>query len=383
MLLRCLEPLHLAQADGQPLTSAAVPGTPCTVLLPASVSSITELAVGKGEAALLRKTLPWRLEETVVKAPETLHFSHGALHDGRVAVTISDQNALAQIRATAAAAGFALHSAHAELSLVPWQPQQWSLWLQDQNSQHVLVRHGWHQGFACHTSNLAAALTLLQNEQQAWPQQIVVFGSQAEAALVQPLLPAPLRPLVVVRRPPAWQELLAAAEPASSVLQGAFAPPLPWRRWWQSWRIAACLLATLWLSDAAVTGFNTWHLQSARAALQLQITAVFRQVQPQGTLVDPGVQLRQLLAQSGGAGQQLLPLLTRMAPVLRSEPGSVVQALDFDALSGSLQLELRSSGLTGVESLRSKLQQAGLAVELIGSQSDGQSSQARLRVGVL
>jgi general secretion pathway protein L len=383
VLLRCIEPLHLVHIDGQALAPAAVPGTPCTVLLPASISSITELAVGKGEAALLRKTLPWRLEETVVKAPETLHFSHGALHEGRVAVTITEQSALAQIQATAAAAGFVLHSAHAELSLVPWQPQQWSLWLPGQNAQHVLVRHGWHQGFACQTSNLAAALTLLQNEQQAWPQQIVVFGSPAEAALVQPVLPAPLRQLLVVRRPPAWQELLAAADPEASVLQGAFAPPLPWRRWWQSWRIAACLLAALVLGDAAVTGFNTWQAQSARAAMQQQITALFRQVQPQGALVDPVAQLRQVLVQSGGPGQQLLPLLTRMAPVLRSEPGSVVQALDFDALSGSLQLELRSSGLSGVESLRSKLQKAGLAVELIGSQSDGQSSQARLRVGIL
>jgi len=382
VLLRCIEPLHLAQADGQPLTMAAEPGTPCTVLLPASVSSITELAVGKGEAALLRLTLPWRLEETVVKAPESLHFSHGALLDGRVAVTITDQCALAQIQTAVAAAGFVPHAAYAELSLVPWQPQQWSLWVHGQNAQHVLVRHGWHQGFACHTGNLAAALTLLQNEQQSWPQQIVFFGSHEQAAQVQAVLPAPLRPLLAVRRPPAWEELLAAADPRASVLQGAFAPPLPWRRWWQNWRMAACLLAALWLADAAVTGFNDWQAQSARAALQQQIAAVFREVQPQGVLVDPVAQLRQLLAQSGGAGQQLLPLLTRMAPVLRSEPESVVQALDFDAPSGSLQLELRSRGLSGVESVRSKLQKAGLAVELIGSQSDGQSSQARLRVGV-
>ncbi len=383
MLLRLVEPLQFVLADGRPLAGGGAASAPCTLLLPASISSITELTVGAGETALLRKTLPWRLEENLILAPETLHFSHGAVVDGRVAVTVTDQSALAQIQAAAAAAGITLQSACAELSLVPWQPQQWSLWAQDQSVQQVLVRHGWHQGFACEISNLAAALNLLQNEQQLWPKQIVFFGSHEQAALIQQTLPASLRPLLVVRRAPAWEELLAGAQHCGSVLQGSFAPPLPWQRWWQSWRIAACLLVALLVSDAAITSASTWHLRTERAALQQQLEQQFRQVQPQGALVDAVAQLRQLLAANGGNGQQLLPLLTRMAPVLSTEPGSVVQALDFDALSGSLQLELHSAGLGSVESLRSKLQKAGLTVELVGSSSDGNSSQARLRVGAL
>ncbi len=380
MLLRLIEPLQFVQADGQPLPADAMPDSPCTLLLPAAMSSITELNVGAGEAALLRKTLPWRLEENLVKAPDTLHFSHGTVVGGQVAVTITNKSALAQVLAAATAAGIVVHCAHAELSLVPWQPQQWSLWLQ---GQQLLVRHGWHQGFACQPGNLGAALSLLHNEQQVWPKQIVCFATHEQAALIHAELPPALRPLLVVRRAPAWEELLDGAGLSGNVLQGSFAPPLPWQRWWQAWRIVAGVLAALLLGDAAVTSASTWHLHAQQARVQQQIMQEFRQVQPQGAVVDPVVQLRQLLAANGGKGQQLLPLLTRMAPVLRTEPGSVVQALDFDALSGSLQLELRSAGLGGVETLRSKLQKAGLSVELVGSSSDGNSSQARLRVGVL
>lgn len=387
MLLRCVDPHNFLAPDGRLLSADEVAvlaaAAPCTVLLPATFSSITSLAVGAGEAALLRKTLPWRLEESLLSAPETLHFAHSAVSEGRVAVTLVDSSALQQLRSNLAAAGAVPTEIHAELSLLPWQPRHWSVWADPYRSNEVLVRHGWHQGFACTPGNLAAALNLLQNEQQSWPEQIVFYGSREQAAAVQAELPAPLQNLLAVRKQPAWEELLAAQTVPCNVLQGSFAPPPPWQRWRREWRLAAGLLVALLLTDGIVTAASTWHLRSTQADLEQQIIALYRQVQPAGALVDPALQLAQLVSLAGGNQQHLLPLLSRMAPVLASEPASQVEALDFDALSGELQLELRSNGISGIESLRSKLQAAGLLAEMVGSTSEGGSSRARLRVMAL
>jgi general secretion pathway protein L len=391
VLLRCVDPTHFMLPDGRVVTAeailAALPTgadtSVCALLLPASLCSITELAVGAGEAALLRKTLPWRLEESLLVAPELLHFAHSAVSEGRVAVTLVDKAALHTLRATLAAAGLTPGAIHAELSVVPWQPRQWSVWADAGSDGQLLVRHGWHQGFACISDNLVAALALLQNEQQTWPEQIVFYGSHEQAAAVQTLLPAPLQNLLVVRKPPGWDELLVAQTASCNVLQGAFAPPLPWARWWQQWRLPAALLAALLLVDGIATAVTTWHVQTDQRALQQDIITLYRQVEPQGTLVDPTLQLRELVNVAGGNAQQLLPLLSKLAPVLASEPASQVAALDFDGVTGELQLELRSNGLGGVENLRSKLQAAGLVAELVGSTSEGGNSRARLRVVAL
>ena len=383
MLLRCVNATHFHLPDGRVLggdhLAAELPAGACTVLLPASLASITEVAVGVGEAALLRKTLPWRLEESLLSTPETLHFAHSDVSAGRAAVTLVDKAALQLLRTTLMAVGLSPTAIYAELSLVPWQPRQWSVWVQP-DSDELLVRHGWHRGFACTTNNLAATLTLLQNEQQQWPEQIVVYAAREQAAAIQATLPGPLQSLAVVRKQPAWDELVKAQAIPCNVLQGSFAPPLPWQRWCREWRLAAGLVIALVLSDGIFTAASTRQLRAQQEEMEAQIVSLYRQAQPQGQLVDPVLQLQELLSRNGGNRQRLLPLLSRMAQVLATEPGSTVEALDFDTATGELQLELRSASLTGIESLRSKLQSVGLVAELVGSSSEGNTSRARLRV---
>lgn len=375
MLLLCADDGTCRLADGLPLT-AAVPGE-CTVLLPPSWCSITEVAVGPGEAALLRKTLPWRLEETLLVPVESLHFAHGDVVDGRSAVVVVDRLAVEQLRQQLAADGFIMTAAHAPTALLPWQPRQWTLWVDD--GDRTLVRYGWHAGFVCDAASLVAALGVLHNEQQEWPQAIVCLGSAERAAVLQAMLPVSLQPLVVVRKPPAWDALVAAGTPVN-VMQGALAPPLPWRRWWQHWRAAALVAAALLLADIGITLVERWRLVDGRAIVEQRIADEFRRWQRDGAMVDPVLQLQALLTARGGGSQRLLPLLTRTVPALQSAAVGV-QALDYDASSGELQLDVHSStGFAAIERLRAALQATGLQAELVGSTSDGNASRARLRV---
>lgn len=347
-----------------------------TLLLPATLTSIAEVTVGPGEATHLRKTLPWRLEEHLLSSPNALHFAHGAVVEGRVAVTIADLAQLERIRQRCAAEHLQLQAAYSELSLIPWQSAQWTLWVHEIADSQVLVRYGWHQGFVCELANLADALTLLHNEQQAWPQAITLYGSQQQFENVHKLLPLSLQGLLVLRKPPQWQHLLDAA--LCNVLQGRFAAPVQWQRVWQQWRWPLLAAAALLVVDAALTLTSTWQLRSLQASAQSQIVEHYRRVQPNGPVVDPLLQLRQLAAQGGQ--HRLLPLLSKMAPVLKTQSQISVDQLDFDGNSGALQLDVHAQALATVEAVRSGLQNAGLAVELLGSSSEGNRSRARLKV---
>lgn len=359
-----------------PYALASAAELPTTVLLPAAICSIAEVTVGPGEAAHLRKTLPWRLEESLLVSPDSLHFAHGEVVQGRVAVTLTDMAALEHVRQRFVESELPLQAACSELSLVPWQSGQWTLWLHELQGSTVLVRSGWHQGFACELSNLAATLTLLHNEQQAWPEAIVCYGTQQQFEAVHRLLPPTLQSQLVLRKPPSWEQLLESAP--CNVMQGRFAPPLPWSRWWQVWRWPAYAAVALLVLDAAAVGLSTLQLRAMQAAVQAQIVEEFRRVQPEGALVDPLLQLQQLVSQGGD--HHLMPLLTHMAAVLKTQQQVAVDQLDFDGSSGALQLDVRAQALANIEALRSGLQNAGLAVELLGSSSEGNSSRARLKV---
>lgn len=388
MLLRCVDVMHARLDDGRilPIAETAASSVSPTdsgplLVLPAELCGIHELSVSREEARLLHRTLPWRLEESVLTDCEQLHVSASALVDGRVAVSYVARDALNGILQHCADAGIAPMQAYAELGLIPWQPGQWSLWLEDDGDDvRVLVRHGWHRGFVCGQDNVGSALQVVSNEQQGWPQQVVVYGTAAQFEAVHEALPPSLQALLVLRRAPAWSELVAAQSLRCNVLQGDFAPPLPWRRWWQQWRVAALLLVALVAADGLFTLLETSRIRAAEAALQQELVTLFRSAVPQGQLVDPVAQLRAVVTQAGGNQQALLPLLTLLAPALQSAPDAQVQSLDFNAENGELQLQIRSGTLAAAEALRGSIQALGLQADLLGSNSDGNGSRSRLRV---
>lgn len=391
MLLQILDALHVRLPDGRvvPIAEldAVVPGfvddeESSTLILPAELCGITELTVSRDEARLLHKTLPWRLEEIVLTEAEQLHLGAAAVQEGRAAVSYIDKPVLAQILEHCAAAGVVPKQAYAELSLVPWQHGQWSLWLDDTASGglRILAKHQSHRGFVCDADNVGSTLQIVSNEQQSWPEQIVVYGSQKQFDLVKRSVASSLQALLVLRRAPAWAELISSQTNSCNVLQGEFAPALPWRKWRGEWRIAATLVIALLLGDMIFTFAETRRINAETAQLSDQTTGLFRSAVPQGELVDAVAQLREQVTRAGGNGQMLLPLLTQMAPALQNAQGTQVQSMDFNADTGELQLQIQSVDLGAAEALRSSLQSLGLQAELLGSSSDGAISRSRLRV---
>ncbi len=351
------------------------------LLLPAARCLVTTMPVAKQEARHLAKTLPWTLEERVLEPVEQLHVAHGPARDGSACVSAVNADWLRQVLADLNAAGLEPGFACSELFVLPWQAGQWTVFVPAADSP-ALVRHGAHAGFACARENLHTALQLLLNEHDEQPQRVVVIAEPTATVDSATLFPVMVQARLNLHRQTLEQLLQGASLPDCNLLQGRFAPSLPWAQWWRQWRVAAVLLAGLLLSDLALSAYDSWRLNGEAERMEAEILAMFRTVQPGAAAVDPRLQLEQALAAtSASGGDGFLGLLSRMAPALQATPDARVQNLEFDGGSGELQLQLLTSDYAAAETLRVQLQQLGLRAELLGSNRVGNGSLTRLRVG--
>lgn len=352
------------------------------LLLPAERCLVTTAPVARHEAKHLARTLPWTFEERVLEPVEQLHVAHGPVSGGTAAVSAVNAAWLQQALAELRAAGIEPEFACSELFLLPWQPGHWTVLLPADATAVAIVRHGAHAGFACARANLHKALQLLLNEYSEAPRQVVVISPDAIAQdELTTLFPVLLHARIALQRKSAGQLLGSIVWPPCNLLQGRFAPALPWALWWRQWRIAAALLAGLLLSDLALSAYEGIRLNRQAASAEAEALALYRTVQPDGAVVDARLQLEQALAAAGvSARGGFLGLLARMAPALQATPDARVQNLEYDG-TGVLQVQVFTNDYAAAENLRVKLQQLGLEAELLGSNRVGGGSLTRLRVG--
>jgi general secretion pathway protein L len=269
-----------------------------------------------------------------------------------------------------------------EILLLPWQKGQLSLFIENQTGAEArcLIRFGECEGMACSLQNLQFVLQVLLNETAEAPENIVLFAHAETAAIVRQQLPPLLQSRVTLQPLLAWQTL-ATSNVDLNLLQGAFAPRLPWHHWWRQWRLVAMLLVGLLITDVVATTLQAAKVRQATAAIDEQIVDLFRSVQPDAAIVDPRLQLERAVTALGGRTHEgLTELLDRMAPALEASPAIQVQNLDYNSSTGELQLVIVSEGFAAAEALRAGLQSLGLEAELLGSSSEGTSSRSRLRV---
>ncbi|MEL7044194.1 MAG: type II secretion system protein GspL [Pseudomonadota bacterium] len=336
---------------------------------------LLEIDVPAEERRHLDTSLPYRLEDSFTDDIEALHFARRMHERDRCVVA-----------AVAHASMEAWHEELAEFAdLLPWVPEPLLLprqdgeWMLVLEGDSALLRWGAYAGSRIELSLLPMLLDGLAA--QGVPERLIVYGLDEAGSLA--CLPEELRDVAEWRRGDLSAALwLADEEAALDLLQGNYAPRLPYTRWWSQWRSVAALVGVALVLHIASGWLDLRRLERENESLRREIEAVYRGVNPRGNLVDAERQLRQQLAGLRGdtGGSTFSAALAPLATGVAEQDGVQLANLTYSQARSELRLNLLAPDFNAVEELRTGLATQGLGATLESSSRSGDSVRARLRL---
>lgn len=370
-------PVPLATPDGMAQLHALLQNDRSSVVFAFPSEQVTLLThqVEKAERKLLSQSLPYSLEDRLAEDIDELHFAHRWLNEGEVAVAVVRKALMDDWQQEPAISPVGQWVP--DTLLLPVSSNQWVVVVE---ASRCLVRVSDERAFVCQPDLLNVFLSA--SLESGAPDSIVVYSS-SESQL--PDLDATLRDLMLVRKG-GWLDAVMMSSDVPALLnlrQGSYAPILPWASWWQQWRWVAAILLGAALIQGALSYSQFQQAQSVNLDIRRDIETRYREVYPQGAIVDVEKQLERQLRSLRGDAQSagFMSLLEQAGAVLNAVPGTQLINLNYTDRNGQLGLTLMASDFDALETLRSKLASEGLKVELENSSAQGDQVRARLRVG--
>jgi general secretion pathway protein L len=340
------------------------------LLLPAQdVLSTRAPRVAKSES-LLRKALPFAIEERLAAPVEQLHVAFAGSGDP-LQVAVIERERLQQALDALTQHGLSARAAYAESALMPGAGP-----LLVQERERVLIRCASGAVLIEQVEALPALLALLAEAGE----KLDTYEVRSCAGSDPARLPAGLAERA--QRAPALLAWLAPqlAQPAGpNLLQGEFAPQfagaaLPWLK-------RAAVLAALAVGLAFAHGLVERQQLKARIdAQRAEMAALLAQAMPGSPAVDPRAQLEieYTRLRRGAGGDDALALLAKIAPNVAGSTRYTLEAIDYRA--GSLELTLRAPDVATLDGLRATFAGLGLNA-VLSSATPGQGGvEGRIRI---
>ena len=370
-------PVPLATPDGMAQLHALLKNDRSSVVFafPSEQATLLTHQVEKAERKLLSQSLPYSLEDRLAEDIDELHFAHRWLNEGEVAVAVVRKALMDDWQQEPAISPVGQWVP--DTLLLPVSSNQWVVVVE---ASRCLVRVSNERAFVCQPDLLSVFLSA--SLESGAPDSIVVY-SPSESEL--PDLDTTLKDLMLVRKG-GWLDAVMMSSEVPALLnlrQGSYAPILPWASWWQQWRWVAATLLGAALIQGALSYSQFQQAQSVNLDIRRDIETRYREVYPEGAIVDAEKQLERQLRSLRGDAQSagFMSLLEQAGVVLNAVPGTQLINLNYTDRNGQLGLTLMASDFDALETLRSKLASAGLKVELENSNAQGDQVRARLRVG--
>jgi general secretion pathway protein L len=340
---------------------------PARVWTPATDTMLTSASLPTRSPRKIMQALPYALEDRLLGDPEALHFAWRPEADGTLSVAVTSRQRVQTWSERLARAGVRPASLCPATLLVPWALDSWALAF---IGSEVLVRTGAVSGFVCPAAgDLPPALLVAAAQEAARqpnpPETLAVF--QAPAGFSAERWSKALG--IPVRRESGslWEKIPDSAAPLN-LLQGQFEQGGSMLEALRPYRVALVLLG-LWLaSSLAFDVSDWWKLRREHNALRQEMTQILKTSFPETRAVlDPAAQMQksveQLLARRGQGERELLPMLAKVATVLRSDPRARLRGLRY--ADHALTLELTWTAPATPETWKSALEAGGLRTEVL------------------
>jgi len=358
------------------------------LLIPGSQVVVRQLEYAEQEKKHLRRLLPFQMEETVIGDIERFHFALGKAEAGRVALAYIERHWLEALFEHLA--DYHIEVAQARplplalpLPIEDLPPEEYRDWTLQLEGEDLLVRYAPELGYSVHRDEGRMSLELLLNAQQRvdqLPRLTLRAETDADLLALESLLPEELRERVEQQAlVEFWQ--LDLNTPAIDLCQGEFSQRLPLERWWRDWQSVVATAAAALLIYIGSVVMEVQQLEAQNLQTRQQIERVYREV-ASGKMTDPERQLRQSLSelQPSGSGRAVVPFLADLFPALEETSEAKLNAISYSADDHEMNLSVRAGTFNAIESLRSEINQRGLAAELLSASAQGDSHSARLKV---
>lgn len=363
----------LTEAIAGKIVWCILPGTDiASQLLPAEIKD-------RGQ---LLKTLPFEVEEGVIDPIENLHFAFGLVESSIIPVAYGNAELMQEYIDELEAVGAEVQRCLVDYLLIDRPTEGWTLLLED----GIVTAHTDRGvGFAVEQHTAPIYLAALASSAQPAELTLVAEDEQALAAL-QEILPESVSGnttlLVETREGSFWDQVKLKIDSSIDFRTGKLGRKLPFNKWWQHWKYPLVATAAAFLVAVGATWIGQYQADQERMRILAQTDEIFRQVVPSGNFRDPERELRNRLGSAGDSSQRSnsVVLLATVAPAIKSMDDVVIRNLRYSLDNGQLQMNIEANSFTTFETLRNKIAETGLEVDIRSANVHGDTHQAQMRV---
>ena len=338
--------------------------------------------------------MPFALEELVTDDIDTLHFAIGRRGaNNTTAVAVVAKRLIESWLSTLKAAGLNPQALYADVALLPDNPGQTVLWIED---TRLSVRRGTAPAFTVEVTPIEEALSVAgvihdaPADPQAQPptlESALLFTTPEDWARVQHSFDAlierfeSLKVQLLPEGPLVWLARELPHAPAINLLQGEYAPLDDYGSRWRRWRVAALLAVALLGAHLGVEFFSLHQSKKQSAELQANIEQVFASAMPGEKPVEPRRQMQSRLARirGGGGGQdQFLRALQSLSGAVAGHPNTAVDALSYR--DSMLDLKITAPSVDDLAQFSQLVAKDGLSADLQSSNPVSAGVEGRLQI---
>ncbi len=359
----------------------AARGQDIVLLIPSREVLLTQTSVNTRNQRQLQQAVPFALEDSIADDLDHQHI----VWQTRADSTQVDVAIIRRDRLRVWVNALQMHHLRANSILpdvfaLPWEAESLTLW---QQGETIWIRTGELSGYASSPAALPLLLdSLTSGKTEALPlrlysDQTETWAADARFALLtetqaEQLLPSSLQPALKLNLLNGLQDENRAN----------------FREHWQRWRLAASLAAVTALLAIGIYGVESYRLQQQLDAVDAQNVALFGELFPSVSDVDPRSLKNRLASElvrmkgqnnTSGTSSSPLPQLAAVAAAMQTAGGLTVE--EIRAQTGTLTVNLQAPNQQAIETLRDTLETAlGNPVELQSSRT-ADSVKATLTLG--
>jgi general secretion pathway protein L len=377
-----------------PLSLAAAVGRTAKVILiaPATQILLAEPELPPGSGIRLARAVPFALEEQLTEDVDQLVFALGKRRaSGGTPVAVVSRSVLQGWLSELSAAGMTPAAIYADMSLLPLNPGQSILWLEQ---GRLSVRRPGKLPFAVELTPVTEAMIvagviadpLAADAASHTMESAILYATREDWAAVQDEIEtladrfASLKIQLLPDGPLPWLARSLEGTDAVNLLQGDFAP-VSTGAGWHKWRTAGALAAGLLAVHMAADAVQLRQAKHESAALDAQIAQVFSSSMPAVEMKDARRQMQGRLDRirhSGPGPQHFLRTLQALSEAISESPNTTIDSMSYR--QDLLEMRVTAPSLAALSQLSQRVGKQGLAAEIQSSTPVAAGVEAHLQV---